>query len=560
MREYFYYKTRLKQCTLFLSLVIVILMVCQMYTSINLPLSSVLKDEDMAHPPPLIVMNTYHQPLSSSSLRLLSISAASNSTTTDNVSTAATTAGQQSKTSIMGGNNDNYDIPSISSKSTALTLVDESEIIWIPQEPDPNPLLHMAWAWTDENGTEIPSLQPNDPIHPIRNGSCPVTSQFQILITSSASNSSGASIWKLLSLDINGTRKTIGGDEFYVTYKDYAARRRSPVLGGHHLRPSPTAVAYAKDQGDGSYELDFHMSPFSSVPLERLLGRGKLTIKMQYTCGVGMIPNNEKSAWGSGGLLGKVVYRVPVPIRPSITKFVQPNADKAIDLGKYKKVLVFGDSNMIRFALPVTNLCKIYQQGKHPSRAKDCTRNMKWTINVNSQLSMNTLRKRFLPRIQTMIHATLREEPIGLEEMALVVGSHTWDLMYDDRQGRDFRDHRKAVETLLRTIQDEYPTLDLYWRSTMAVHTQAATNVREDWHQIKPLYYLSTARARNLYEFQKQIVTEINRNSTSTSTITHLDVYHATYLSAEYMERADVRHFTHEWNSMATNWFYKEPS
>jgi hypothetical protein len=270
---------------------------------------------------------------------------------------------------------------------------------------------------------------------------------------------------------------------------------------------------------------------------------------MQYTCGVGMIRNNEKNAWGSGGLLGKVVYTVPVPTRPPfITKFVEPNADKSIDLGKYKQVLVFGDSNMELFSVPVIQLCK---KTKHNRNAKAC--NMKWTTNVGSQLSMHYLRKRFLPRIQKMINTTLKEG-YALEETALVVGSHAWDLI-NCVQGRDFWKHREAVESLLTTLQQEYPTLDLYWRSAMAVHTQAATNVRDDWHIIKPLRYLSTSRARNLYEFQKQIVMQ-----NSNVNVTLLDVYHASYLSAEYMGRADARHFTYAWNIMATNWFYKHPT
>ena len=583
MREYSY-KMRLKPCLLFLSLLaIVILIVIELHTSINQQFSSALKDEVLAHLPPVIVKSA-SQPISSSSLRLLPISTASTisasaspaavatdtftdtastATATDNASTATasgSTSGRQSVTSAPSRGNHNHNIPLISSRTAMMKLVDvDTSIIWIPSEkPDPNPLLHMARAWTDVNGTEIASLQPNDPIHSIRNGSCPVTSQLQLLLTSSDNNNNGSrGGWKVRSLDINGKRKTVGGDEFYVTYKDVAALRQGSV--GHPLRLSPTAVAYANDQGDGSYELDFYMSPLSSVPLEQLVGRGELTISMQYTCGVGMIPNNKKAKWGSGGLLGKVVYIVPVPIRPTIAKFVQPNADKAIDLGKYKKVLVFGDSNMEAFALPVTKLCRKNktQKQKHPTKEKDC--NMKWTTNVNSQLSMHYLRKRFLPGIRTMINATFAEGNIALEEMAVVVGSHSWDMIYDGGQGRDFKNHRQAVKTLLTTIRGEYPTMDLYWRSAMAVHTHAATNLRDDWHQIKPVYYLSTSRARNLYEFQKQIITEINSNSNSNSTVRHLDVYHASYLSAEYMQWADARHFLHYWNIMATNWFYRKP-
>ncbi len=73
----------------------------------------------------------------------------------------------------------------------------------------------------------------------------------------------------------------------------------------------------------------------------------------------------------------------------------------------------------------------------------------------------------------------------------------------------------------------------------MAVHTQAATNVRDDWYQMKPLHCLSTSTSsgRNLHEFQKQIIMDSNNNST----MRHLDVYHDSYLSAEHTKWADAR-------------------
>jgi hypothetical protein len=101
---------------------------------------------------------------------------------------------------------------------------------------------------------------------------------------------------------------------------------------------------------------------------------------------------------------------VPIPIRPSITKFVQPNADKAIDLGKYKKVLVFGDSNMILFAWPATNICKIYEQRKH-RRANGCS--CKWKDQQCQSATFHEYSAQaIVPRIQTMIHTTLGEETL----------------------------------------------------------------------------------------------------------------------------------------------------
>ena len=447
--------------------------------------------------------------------------------------------------------------------TTAMTTMTmTTTTILIPPEPDPNPLLNMALAWTDENGTEITSFGPKNPIHLLRrDGACPVTSQFKLIIPAPTHNHNRTN-WKLSSLDIHGHPKTVGGDEFYVTYHDHSVQ---DPRGSR----SPTAVAYVHDQGDGTYELDFHMSPYSPVPSltpeedflsnnstssPRISGirknsraGGTLTIALQYTCGVGMIPNNKKNSWGSGGLLGNIIYKVPVPTRPSsMTPFVEPNANKAIDLGKYQQVLVFGDSNMQLFSVPRTRFCQNQQQQQNSTQK--CQ--MKYGTNVNAPLNRHVLKKRFLPRIRAMINETIQEEGYKLEDMALIVGSHAWDLIYDMNQRTQFLNHREAVDSLLRKIRKEFPTLDLYWRSAMAVHTHAATNVRrDDWNTIRPLYYLSTSRARKLYEYQTAIV--------STNNVTHLDVYHASYLSAEYMGRGDARHFNDEWNEMATNWFYK---
>jgi hypothetical protein len=495
-------------CKFKLLLSLTVLLVYEMYASVNLPLFFSESQDGVVHLPPRVVR------------------------------VSGTTSGSQIKSSIK---------ENVTSSNNTLTLAAEAtNMIMIPPEPDPNLRLNMALAWTDANGTEISSFGPENPIHPIRSGACPVTSQLKLIIM-------GGTNWKIASLDRNGIPKTVGGDEFYVTYKDDSAMPVPvPVSvsppGQDPLWSSPTAVAYVHDLGDGTYQLDFHMSLFSSVPLPDLPNSdgssGTLTITMQYTCGVGMIPQNKKHSWGSGGLLGKIIYTVPVPTRPSSMRpFVQPNADKAINLGKYKQVLVFGDSNMEAFSVPITRLCRTKEE------EQDDKCNMKFSVNVNAQLNRNHLKKRFLPRIRNMIQETIQEGN-KLEEMALVVGSHVWDLINDLHQGTQFLPHRKAVELLLKRIQKEYPTLDLYWRSAMAVHTQAATNVREDWKSMIPLYYLSTSRSRKLYEFQTAIVEGLPN-------VTHLDVYHASYLSAEHMGRGDARHFTQEWHEMATNWFYK---
>jgi hypothetical protein len=57
----------------------------------------------------------------------------------------------------------------------------------------------------------------------------------------------------------------------------------------------------------------------------------------------------------------------------------------------------------------------------------------------------------------------------------------------------------------------------------MAVHTQAATNVRDDWKAIKPIYYLSTSLPSKLCRVASKQFWEQQLNIS----VTHLDVHHA---------------------------------
>jgi hypothetical protein len=66
---------------------------------------------------------------------------------------------------------------------------------------------------------------------------------------------------------------------------------------------------------------------------------------MQYTCGLGTLHHPEKLYWTTGGPLMRT-YKQYVPYPPIIQKFVPPNSDGAIDLEKYRKVVIFGDSNL----------------------------------------------------------------------------------------------------------------------------------------------------------------------------------------------------------------------
>jgi hypothetical protein len=93
-----------------------------------------------------------------------------------------------------------------------------------------------------------------------------------------------------------------------------------------------------------------------------------------------------------------------VVAKQPFTVSVKPNADKAINLGKYKQVLVFGDSNMQAFSIPITRLCRPKEEEQVDDKC-----NMKYGLNVNAQLNRNHLKKRFRPGIRKMVQATIQE-------------------------------------------------------------------------------------------------------------------------------------------------------
>jgi hypothetical protein len=83
---------------------------------------------------------------------------------------------------------------------------------------------NMARAWTHENnkcGTHVMMvLEENDPLHPIKNGSCPVTSQLRLFwhVQEEASfqNHSHSHSWSLQRLDARGHNKMVGGEEYCI--------------------------------------------------------------------------------------------------------------------------------------------------------------------------------------------------------------------------------------------------------------------------------------------------------------------------------------------------------
>ena len=206
-----------------------------------------------------------------------------------------------------------------------------------------------------------------------------------------------------------------------------------------------------------------------------------------------------------------------------------------VDFGQYNVVVAYGDSTMGQFA----------------------QRNLIWPGgNIGAPLTTETVhysRERkgvvspsFLTQITNQVENA--REKYG-NNIALVMGSGVWDLLADTHVDKvpTFGTIDKHLRQLISAICTTFPTLDLYWKSVTAMHIHQVQQL-----DIERVFYMSSSRAYDLYQFQKEIIQDLN--------VSFLDLYPATFCSAEHLLTLDGRHYTPEFNLKMLNWFYKNSS
>jgi hypothetical protein len=298
---------------------------------------------------------------------------------------------------------------------------------------------------------------------------------------------------------------------------------------------SPTAIAFVRDRQDGSYHLEFVTSPSlnATTTTRPLMGIGSVTIILQYSCGLGHLAPPAKLHWSTGGAIN-AQFKVENRTAPHMDNFMAPST-RGIDLSRYDKVLAFGDSTMGNFA-------------NHNLGADT---NIYWPGNVGAPLNSQTVDQVFLHQIKGNVTLAVRRRT-KFHTIALLLGSGVWDILADDdlknQQGPQFKDHRVACRQLIASIRNEFPVLDIYWKSITAMHIQQVASDKNDWFHVDRVFYMSSSRAHDLYRYQKEIMAQLN--------VTMLDLYPATHLSADHLEPGDGRHYTREFNKMMLDWFY----
>lgn len=244
-------------------------------------------------------------------------------------------------------------------------------------------------------------------------------------------------------------------------------------------------------------------------------------IHLQFTCGIGTLPQPLKQSWTVGGSSG-IRFTVPNVTIPHFQYYRKPAL--LWDWSQHDKVISFGDSIMQQLVRK--------QSGRptfHPKMI--ASRNIARPLNTHT-----------LPSIQKLLEEwygdTLRHAGVGL-----VLGSAVWDLCNPTKSNHsDFADHIVALGGFLRHVQETYPLVTVYWKLPYAIHPHAvnASKCMTIRRCIFMTRYMSTSRSKQLYELQKRLVQEMN--------VRYLDVWMASYLSADWMKTNDGRHYRWEFN------------
>jgi len=385
--------------------------------------------------------------------------------------------------------------------------------------------------------------------------------------------------WELETVDCYNRTKTIGGDEFYLTYSDVSSIVEEETSKDVWTQPV-TAVAFWTDQKNGRYLIDFQASPMSqqhptiqsqpssysknSSSGQGQPGGGFFTIYFQYTCGIGRIADRLKASWPHGGqTVGWVRSSVlPNSIAPPIRPFQRLNnewEERHINLFEFSNILPIGDSILRFFLMPLGI--------EFP--------------NINSPLSQGKL-ELWKSRIEAKVNDKNHSESV------LIMGSCAWDIIEnqnvstttwnidtaysenttDDQatnsishvQREEWQDHREALTNLLTHVRTTYPELTVVWKSCAGLHIHVPylyplRRARRKYMEER-LKYMSTYRATSIRHVQAEVLQQAQLDHPGK--VYYIDVYPAYYLSSHMTKPGDGLHYRDTLDFRVSHWYVNE--
>ena len=392
----------------------------------------------------------------------------------------------------------------------------DHEIIWIPEDPDQSPMETLALAFE-------PKIHPEGSWRNLTESpNCPITAQVSIDTTT----------WVLQTYGIDGVRKTVGGDEFYI----YFMQNDTTIV----------AVSRTSDLGNGAYALNFTTHPFFFFhkPPGRRKKRGSLVVWLEYSCGIGSIPRPDRDRWSTNGAVLTNWNASCVPL-PPLETFRKPDVGM-IDLGQHRSVLAVGDGIIQQFVSYKPN--RFYY--------KNCA----FGKNI-----LDALLSRSFQRVFDAIVYRLNAFYSVHNNTGLILGAAAWELQkpYGNDgipiPGQPYRekdileDHLDSLKRLVIALREKYPRLSIYWKTGVAMHLHVMKRDKgSEWVElvsVEKLGYMSRSRTERLYRLHKELMRELD--------VPIMDVYPASYLLADRTRKeADAIHYDREVNELMVSWFY----
>ena len=396
-------------------------------------------------------------------------------------------------------------------EASASSSSQDHEIIWIPEEPDQSPIDTLEFAFE-------PKIHPKESWKNLTKSSdCPITAQVSIDTTT----------WVLQTYGIDGSRKTVGGDEFYIYFMQNAT--------------TIVAVSRTSDLGNGAYALKFTTHPFFQQDSLRKNKRGTLVVWLEYSCGIGSIPRPKRDRWSTNGAVLTNWNASHVPL-PPLKKFRKPDVG-TIDLGQHRSVLAVGDSVMQQFVSSKPN--RFYY--------KNCA----FGKNI-----LDALLSRSFQRVFDTMVGRLDNFFSVHNNTAVILGAAAWELQKPygnpDKpiRGQPYRekeileDHLDSLKRLVIALRERYPRLSIYWKTGVAMHLHVVKRDKgSEWMSIERLAYMSQSRTKRLYRVQNKLMRELD--------VPIMDIYPASYLLADrHRQEADAVHYDVDVNELMLSWFY----
>ena len=159
-----------------------------------------------------------------------------------------------------------------------------------------------------------------------------------------------------------------------------------------------------------------------------------------------------KEHWKNGGAIRKF-YHLSDITKPPFRRFLPPRQPS---LAQYDKIVSFGDSLMEQFVMPK-------QEPIHFHRS-----NISFDKNVWRPFNNGTVHA-----LLDLLDEWHGQELNATQNIALLVGSAPWDLLYDtDTRDEDSwrASHREAIKHFVETVRERYAHVQLLWKSPTSLH------------------------------------------------------------------------------------------